>query len=159
MASGKGWRMSLVGLKGTTEKIQQVKALLNSEEVQDALLPAAMLVRDTAKRLVREGPGKRKDGSKRPHLRDLIFATKGKRRGKGVMGAFANVLSGDHGPNVIIGVDRKQAPHAHLVEFGHGGKSPAPARPFLRPAVSVARPLVVAVIENGLKRLLRPFSN
>jgi HK97 gp10 family phage protein len=155
MASGKGWRMSLVGLKGTTEKMQQVKTLLNSEEVQDALLPAAMLVRDTAKRLVREGPGKRRDGSKRKHLRDLIFATKGKRRGKGILGAFANVLAGDLGPNVIIGVDRKQAPHAHLVEFG---TAKMPARPYLRPAVAVARPLVVAVIENGLKRLLKPFN-
>ena len=28
------------------------------------------------------------------------------------------------------------APHAHLVEYGHGGKSPAPAHPFLRPALN-----------------------
>lgn len=27
------------------------------------------------------------------------------------------------------------APHAHLVEYGHGGKSPAPPHPFLRPAL------------------------
>lgn len=27
-----------------------------------------------------------------------------------------------------------RAPHAHLVEFGHGGPHPAPAHPFLRPA-------------------------
>jgi len=27
------------------------------------------------------------------------------------------------------------APHAHLVEYGHGGKSPAPAHPYLRPAL------------------------
>ena len=26
------------------------------------------------------------------------------------------------------------AQHAHLIEFGHGGKHPAPAHPFLRPA-------------------------
>ena len=25
------------------------------------------------------------------------------------------------------------APHAHLVEYGHGGKHPAPAHPFVRP--------------------------
>lgn len=29
---------------------------------------------------------------------------------------------------------RFKAPHAHLVEFGHGGPHPAPAHPFLRPA-------------------------
>lgn len=27
-----------------------------------------------------------------------------------------------------------RAPHAHLVEYGHGGPHPAPAHPFLRPA-------------------------
>jgi HK97 gp10 family phage protein len=26
------------------------------------------------------------------------------------------------------------SPHAHLVEYGHGGPAPAPAHPFLRPA-------------------------
>lgn len=28
-----------------------------------------------------------------------------------------------------------RAPHAHLVEYGHGGPRPAPAHPFLRPAL------------------------
>jgi HK97 gp10 family phage protein len=27
------------------------------------------------------------------------------------------------------------APHAHLIEYGHGGPSPAPPHPFLRPAL------------------------
>lgn len=151
--------MTLTGVRGTEEQMQMVKRLLNAEEVQDALLPAAMLVRDTAKRLVREGPGRRKDGSRRPHLRDLIFATKGKRIGYGgAVGRIAMAIGGEVGPSVIIGIDRKKAPHAHLVEFGHGGPHPAPAHPFIRPAVSVARPLVIAVIENRLRKLLAPFS-
>ena len=29
---------------------------------------------------------------------------------------------------------KANAPHAHLIEFGHGGINPAPAHPFLRPA-------------------------
>lgn len=29
---------------------------------------------------------------------------------------------------------RATAPHAHLVEFGHGGPRPAPPHPFLQPA-------------------------
>ena len=29
---------------------------------------------------------------------------------------------------------KADAPHAHLIEYGHGGKNPAPAHPFLRPA-------------------------
>jgi len=31
-------------------------------------------------------------------------------------------------------IARARAPHAHLVEFGHGGPHAAPAHPFLRPA-------------------------
>jgi hypothetical protein len=31
-------------------------------------------------------------------------------------------------------IARAKAPHAHLVEYGHGGPNPAPAHPFLRPA-------------------------
>lgn len=32
-----------------------------------------------------------------------------------------------------------KAPHGHLVEYGHGGKRPAPAHPFLRPAYDQAK--------------------
>lgn len=32
------------------------------------------------------------------------------------------------------GIRPKKMPHAHLVEFGHGGPRPAPPHPFVRPA-------------------------
>lgn len=39
---------------------------------------------------------------------------------------------------ITIGSHKKEmgayAPHAHLVEFGHGGPAPAPPHPFVRPA-------------------------
>lgn len=42
------------------------------------------------------------------------------------------------GDTITIGVHAAQArayaPHAHLVEFGHGGPAPAPPHPFVRPA-------------------------
>ncbi len=34
----------------------------------------------------------------------------------------------------FAGVRAKAAPHAHLVEYGHGGPHPAPPHPFIRPA-------------------------
>jgi len=34
----------------------------------------------------------------------------------------------------FAGIRARKAPHAHLVEFGHGGPHPAPPHPFLRPA-------------------------
>ena len=36
--------------------------------------------------------------------------------------------------NTVTGVIREKAPHAHLVEFGHGGPAPAPEHPTMRPA-------------------------
>jgi len=41
------------------------------------------------------------------------------------------------------------APHAHLVEYGHGGKSPAPAHPFLRPALG--KNISLAINKFGAK--------
>jgi HK97 gp10 family phage protein len=155
--------ISLVGRAEAERRIKDCKELLNSEAVQDAILPAAQLIRDVAKRLVRLGPGirtgKANRGEKRPHLRDLIFATKGRRRKKGILGAISgSIYDSLNGPSVIAGVDLKQSPHAHLVEYGHGGKSPAPARPFMRPAVASVRWAVVQIIESALKRMLAPFS-
>jgi HK97 gp10 family phage protein len=150
--------ITLVGRADADKRIRQCRDLLDSEAVQDAILPAAQLLRDVAKRLVNIGPGirtgKAHKGEKRKHLRDLIFATKGKKY-KGFGGAIFNKLNG---PSVIAGIDLKRAPHAHLVEYGHGGTSPAPAYPFLRPAVASVRWAIVQIIESALKRLLAPFS-
>ena len=48
----------------------------------------------------------------------------------------------------IAGIDRKIAPHAHLVEFG---TSRAPAHPFFRPAVDECQRQVMNNIKNELK--------
>lgn len=49
----------------------------------------------------------------------------------------------------IAGIDRKIAPHAHLVEFG---TSRAPAHPFFRPAVDECSGKVMDGIKDGLKK-------
>lgn len=150
--------MSVTGVPEAQKLIQEAKARLNSEEVQDAILPGAELVRDIAIRLVQQGPGLTPKGKRRLHLKELIFATKGKRRRKLLGNMIGNAIAGEEGPSVIAGVDLKKAPHAHLVEFGHGGPHPAPAYPFLRPAIAAARSRVVAIIETALRRLLARYS-
>jgi HK97 gp10 family phage protein len=49
---------------------------------------------------------------------------------------------------------KKPTHYAHLVEFGHGGPSPAPAHPFLRPAWDAhhnnAAATIAAEIEAGI---------
>lgn len=53
------------------------------------------------------------------------------RRRKGASGNTA-------AKSITIGTHKREAgayaPHAHLVEFGHGGPFPAPEHPFIRPA-------------------------
>lgn len=51
----------------------------------------------------------------------------------------------------IAAVDRKIAPHAHLVEFGTSKMS---ARPFMRPAVDSQGGKVAKQVEEGLQRLI-----
>ena len=53
----------------------------------------------------------------------------------------------------VVAMDRKIAPHAHLVEYGHAGG--ASANPFFRPAIDSALPQAAKVIEEEIKRRVR----
>ena len=44
-------------------------------------------------------------------------------------------------PAVFVAVDYAIAPHAHLIEFGHGGPKPAEAKPFFKPVVDAWKEL------------------
>lgn len=46
-------------------------------------------------------------------------------------------------------------PVAHLVEEGHGGPSPAPAHPFLRPAFEAKKDEAAAILTDELKEALK----
>jgi len=150
MAGRRFANITLVSTADYERVSREMKQKFSSEEVQDAILPAAKIVRDTAKQYVNLGAGK---GG---HLRDFIFATKGK-RAKGGLNSLADLIGGERGPSVIVGVDRRKAPHSHLIEFGHGGPHPAPAYPFLRPAVAATRGAAMSIIEGALKRMLAAF--
>jgi HK97 gp10 family phage protein len=54
----------------------------------------------------------------------------------------------------FAGIRGGRAPHAHLVEYGHGGPQPAPAHPFFRPAVDESKDFARQVVINGLKDLV-----
>ena len=49
-----------------------------------------------------------------------------------------------------VGAFHATAPHAHLVERGHGGPKPAQAHPFMQPAVEEAEEAVVNAIMAAL---------
>jgi len=52
-------------------------------------------------------------------------------------------------------IDGKTAPHAHLVEHGHGGPHPAPPHPFLRPAFDEAKDEGYALMRDTLADEMR----
>lgn len=138
------WGVTVIGTEDTVRALFSVGEALADERVRDVLMVPAQLIRDIAKRLVRVGTGqaRRKGGESvnRAHLRDAIFATRGK--------------SQSLAPSVIAGVDLKRVPHAHLVEFGHGGPHPAPPHSFLRAAIDSVRPLIPRLVQDGLAQLL-----
>lgn len=60
---------------------------------------------------------------------------------------------------ITIGTHKREmgayAPHAHLVEFGHGGPAPAPEHPFVRPAFDRRSGEAYAEMKRVLKEELR----
>jgi HK97 gp10 family phage protein len=144
------------GIEAATEALRKVGDALGPEHVQDCLLVGAELIRDRAKQLVKIGPGLDKNKQERVHLKNAIFAVRGKQN--------------PAAPSVIAGVSVKRAPHAHLVEYGHdlwkGGSKRAgtghfikfvAARPFLRPALDQSKNDIPDLVADKIKQLLRSF--
>lgn len=68
------------------------------------------------------------------------------RRGKGTkrvqIGAFEGRKAG-------------LAPHAHLVEYGHGGPAPAPPHPFIRPSFDKRKDEAVEIMKGVLRKYIQ----
>ena len=57
---------------------------------------------------------------------------------------------------IKIGViNGKRAPHAHLVENGHGGPHPAPPHPFMRPAFDAEKDTAYDAVRDTLREEMR----
>ena len=96
------------------------------EEVKRVLMGGALVVRDEAMDLVPVRTGL---------LKSAIFAAYGD----------------DRKPDVLVGVNRRRAPHAHLVEYGTVNMQ---AQPFMRPAITYTRGKVITVVAEGLKKII-----
>jgi len=55
----------------------------------------------------------------------------------------------------FAGIRPRRAPHARLVEYGHGGPHPAPPHPFFRPAVDEVKETVKRNIKEGLGKAVK----
>jgi HK97 gp10 family phage protein len=106
--------------------IDEVRSSLEPKQIESILLGGARVMRDDMKRRVKKRSGR---------LYKAIKAKVGKRRGKEWASAFA-------------AVDRKIAPHAHLVE---NGTVNAPAHPYFRPSIISTRGPVLETVTTGLR--------
>lgn len=156
MAKSSVGGLKINGIPEAVEALKRVAAILGPERIQDCLLVGADMIKTRARQLAPVGRGLAPDGSQREHLRDAIFAVKGK----------MNPAQ----PSVIVGVSIKRAPHAHLIEYKHdlwkGGKKKdgrgyfikeIEPEPFMRPALDKSRKDIPALVGDMIKRTLQSF--
>ncbi len=141
MAKRKGFGIEVLNLDDSVRAFKNAEVAFGATPLKECLMPIAERVRDRAKQIVgRTGKAK---AAKYMHLQDAIFAAWGK----------------PQHPSAIVGVDRKKVPHAHLVEFGHGGPHPAPAHPFLRPALDAIRGAAARMMGQEInQRIIRKLT-
>lgn len=130
---GKAFRLEgLPELQANVDKILKAvggrKGQAVGEEIKHILMGAALVIRDEAKDLVPVRTGL---------LKSAIFAAYGDPRK----------------PDVLIGVNYKIAPHAHLVEYG-ARDGEMPPQPYMRPAVQATRAKAANIIAEGVRRLI-----
>jgi len=135
------FNVEVEGLEETMQSIERMAKSLRPDDVERILRRGAQVIRKEAISRAHRGPTGR--------LKKSIRTRKLSRLGFGLQPA-----------PIIVAVDRKKAPHAHLVEYGHAlvknGKvvGHVPAYPFWRPALDARLPNAVRTVERGLVRLV-----
>ena len=128
-------------LSGDKELIKRLKEIGNAvspKAAENILLDAARIIADDARSRVNRGPT--------GNLEKAIDEKTWKLDAEKIL--------------VLAAVDRKIAPHAHLVEYGHElvvkGKivGHVPAHPFWRPAVDARADEARRKMNAGIKRLI-----
>lgn len=126
---------AIAGLEGLVAQLNFLGSAVEEQEIYKALFDAGNLVRNEVRSRVPYDP-RRKKGT---HLRDAIFVSEG------------DPSKWDGGPNILVGVSAKRAPHRHLVEYG---TSKMAARPYWRPGTRAAREGVANSLKGGIGRVI-----
>lgn len=121
--------LAFEGMDEFQERLAKIVDETTGKEIKDVLMGPAILIRDDARRRVRSKTGK---------LVKAIFAARGD----------------ENKPSVIVGVNFKIAPHAHLTEFGHGGPRPAPPHPYMRPAIDTNSTRSIQMMKDGFTKII-----
>ena len=127
-----------IRVEGQKELIVSIKNLNRDviDELRKACNQGAKLISDKASQLAPKGPGKPAKGYFGGRLkRSLVYREMPYKETSPIVS--------------IAAVDRKVAPHAHLVEFG---TSKARPHPFFRPAYRAAAGKVKEILTAAMKR-------
>jgi HK97 gp10 family phage protein len=121
--------VEIEGIKDLEKNVRKLAKATDPDEVGQVLLKQAAILEGRFRSAAPMGPTGRLKAAAYSNLAPSKIA------------AFAGIRQG-----------KGKAPHAHLVEFGHGGPHPAPAHPFMRPAWDSSKREVLEGIEQGLKK-------
>lgn len=110
-------RIDVFGIEGVDEALRQMGGTFQSRLLGSALLASARVVRNAARKTMEFQD---RTGRLRKSIRSVRIPAfyQGKRFRRGRAAVYA-------------GGQSQRAPHAHLVERGHGGPQPAPPHPFI----------------------------
>ena len=123
--------MRLEGLEDVLGRLENVIDRTTGKEAKEIMLKAGLILRDDARDRAPVQTGA---------LKRAIFAARGD----------------ENKPNVLVGVNYKIAPHAHLVEFGTVKTN---ARPYMRPAISSASPKMAQTMKDGFEKIIKDAAN
>lgn len=115
-------------------KLDEIATAVSGQEIKEGLMRRVGIpLRDRARAMAPVKTGE---------LRRAIYAAYGD----------------ENKPTILVGVNYKIAPHAHLVEFGHAGPHPAPPHPYMRPAIAESIELAKKGIEDTYREVIRKHS-
>lgn len=137
-------KFDIQGLEDVEKRVNSLLSSVLAEDVEKILVGGAQIIRDEAKTRA-QSLYKKKTGN----LFKSFRAKKLKRKHRTFAAAMA-------------AVDRKKAPHGHLLERGHRifirgkyiGKS-TQGRPFFEPAIEAKRAEVGRFVTDGLAKLIK----
>ena len=118
--------LAIKGVDELTSDLQRMAARAGNEASDRALKAGAKVILTEMKAQAQIDPKVRKGNLlKSLKLGSIVTAMREQRSRIGVKRIQLGSYEKKHG---------QIAPHAHLVEYGHGGPHPAPPHPFIRPS-------------------------
>lgn len=135
----------ITGLADALKRLDAVGKKVKKKAVRSAVNHASKLLLREAKSRVptRTGQLKKSLGRKVKAYPGAVVGIVGPRTGRRIQ---IGVRQRGNSAGTPIMIDPVK--YAHLVEYGHGGRSPAPPHPFLRPAFDSSKWLIVTAMTN-----------